>query len=212
VNNIRAVIFDLGKVLVDFDFQIAARKIYSLSGKNPKEIYDFFFNSPLTQSFEEGRISPEDFFVEVKKHLGLKISFNEFLPVWNGIFFLTDENKKVYHLSKSLKKDYKVVLLSNVNVLHFEYLKQNFPVFDTFDHIFTSYEAGFIKPDPRIYQKVITALGCEPAEIFYTDDREELIAAANKLGLRGFIYRGFEQLKQDLASCGVRILGLEPGA
>lgn len=205
MDNIRAVIFDLGRVLVDFDHRISAEKISSLAGKSSKEVYDFFFNSPLIQSFEEGKISLEDFFAEVKMRLGLKISFREFLPVWNGIFFLTEENKKIYQLSKRLKKDYKVALLSNVNILHFEHLKKNFPVFDAFDFIFTSYESGCSKPDPRIYQKVIEALKCPPCEIFYTDDREELIDVAKKIGLRSFVYKGFEQLKHDLASCGIRI-------
>jgi glucose-1-phosphatase len=203
VNNIRAVIFDLGRVLVDFDHRISADKISTLADKDPKEAYDLFFNSDLIQSFEEGKVSPKDFFAEVKKRLGFKISFEEFLPIWNDIFFLTDENKRVYQLSRRLKKDYKVALLSNVNILHFEHLKNNFPLFDAFGNIFASYEIGFIKPDPRIYQKAIDSLKCLPHEIFYTDDREELIDAAKNIGLRGFVYKGFERLKQDLASCGI---------
>jgi HAD superfamily hydrolase (TIGR01509 family) len=203
VDNIRAVIFDLGRVLVDFDHRISAEKISFLAGKDSKEVYDLFFNSPLIQSFEEGKVSPKEFFAEVKKRLEIEISFEEFLPVWNDIFFLTDENRSVCQLSRHLKKYYKVALLSNVNILHFEHLKNNFPLFDAFGHIFTSYEIGFIKPDPRIYQKAIDSLKCLPQEIFYTDDREELINAAKNIGLRSFVYKGIEQLKQDLASCGI---------
>lgn len=205
MDNVRSVIFDLGRVLIDFDFQISAKEIAALSDKSPDEIYDFFFSSPLTQSFEEGRVSPEDFFSKVKSHLGLKISINEFLPIWNKIFFLTDENNRVYQLSKRLKRHYKIALLSNVNILHFEYLKHNFPIFDTFDPILVSYEIGFVKPSPMIYQKAIDVLGCRPGEIFYTDDRKELIDAAKELGLRGYVYKGCEQLKRDMISCGINL-------
>ncbi len=206
MDNIRAVIFDLGNVLIDFDYRIGVKRIAPVSQKNPQEIIDLFFNSTLTNDFEEGKLSLDDFFKEVKAALGLKIGFSEFLPIWNEIFYMTEENKKIFQLAGNLKNNYKLALLSNVNILHLDYIKKEFPVFDIFDHVFASCELGLIKPDPRIYQKVISILQCQPAEIFYTDDREELIEASKKLGLRAFIYKGFEQLKRDLADCGVNYI------
>ncbi len=202
-SQISSVIFDLGRVLIDFDHWIAARKLAVLTDKSPQELYNLFFDSRLVQSFEEGKISPQNFFQKVREMLNIKIEFEEFVPLWSGIFFLTEENKAVYHLAKRLHNRYKVALLSNVNALHFEYIKKNFPIFDGFHHIFTSYELGFIKPHPMIYQKVLDKLGIEPDEAFYVDDRAELVSEANKLGIRGFVFNGVEQLKKDLASCGV---------
>jgi glucose-1-phosphatase len=201
---IKTVVFDLGRVLVDFDHHIAARKISVLSSKTPQEIFDLFFNSPLIQNFEEGKISPEDFFSSVSQMLGISLSFNEFLPIWNQIFFLSEENKAVYTLGQALKNRYRLALLSNINTLHFDYLKENFPVFDIFHDIFASCEMGCIKPDPEIYRQVISRLKVKPGEIFYVDDREELIESANSLGIRGFVFKGAKQLKQDLACCGVK--------
>jgi FMN phosphatase YigB (HAD superfamily) len=201
---IKVVIFDLGRVLVDFDHRIAAQKISKLSHKSPQEIFDLFFNSPLIQLFEEGKSSPEDFFAAVSRTLGLNIGFAEFLPVWNQIFFVSEENKAVYGLGKSLKARYRLALLSNINVLHFKYLKENFPVFDIFHDIFASCEMGCIKPSPEIYRKVISSLKVSPGEIFYTDDRPELVEQANSLGIRGFVFKSSRQLKDDLASCGVK--------
>ncbi|MBU0503546.1 MAG: HAD family phosphatase [Candidatus Omnitrophota bacterium] len=204
MDNIRAVIFDLGRVLIDFDYLSGVKRISRFCDKTPQEITSLFFNSPLTNSFEEGKISPGIFFKEVKTVLGLRIGFKEFLPIWNEIFYMTEENKKTFHLAGDLKNNYKLALLSNVNILHLDYIKKEFPVFDIFDPILASCELGLIKPDYRIYQQAINALECQPAEIFYTDDREELIDAAKKFGLRGFVYKGFEQLKYDLISCGVK--------
>ncbi len=200
---IKVILFDLGRVLVDFDHRISARKISALAGKTPEQVFELFFDSALTQDFERGKISPTDFFDGVCRILGLKISFEEFLPIWNQIFFLSEDNKAVYALGKDLKKSYRTALLSNVNVLHLDYLKKNFPVFDIFHDIFASYEMGFIKPNPAIYLKAIAALEVAPEEIFYVDDRPELIKQANELAIRGFIFKGAEQFKLDLASCGV---------
>ncbi len=202
-NQIKAIVFDLGRVLVDFDHQIAAKKIAELTRKSPQQIFDLFFDSPLIQSFERGKIPAENFFASVSQILGLQISFEQFLLIWNQIFFLSEDNRSVYALGKSLKNSYRLALLSNINVLHFDYLKLNFPVFDIFSDIFASCEMGFIKPEPEIYCQVISSLGVLPEEIFYVDDREELIEEASKLGIRGFVFKGATQLKIDLDSCGI---------
>lgn len=199
----KAVIFDLGNVLVDFDHRPAAKKIALYTNKTPQQIYDIFFDSAVTGLFEEGKISPADFFREVKKILSLNLEFEEFLPIWNGIFFLSEKNRLVYQLAQCLKGRYKLALLSNINILHFEYLKKEFPVFGLFDHIFASYALKLRKPQKEIYQQVLRALGSLPQETFYTDDRPELIAGANALGIRGFVFTGIEELKENLKASGV---------
>jgi glucose-1-phosphatase len=204
-DQIKVIVFDLGRVLIDFDHQIAAKKIAELTRKDPQKIFELFFDSQLIQSFERGKISAEDFFVSVSRLLGLELSFEKFLSIWNQIFFLSEENKSVYALGKGLKKNLRLALLSNINILHFEYLKSNFPVFDIFNDIFLSCEMGFIKPEPEIYLRVISSLGVLPGEIFYVDDRPELIEASLKLGLRGFVFKGADQLKTDMVSCGINL-------
>lgn len=204
-HKIEAIIFDLGRVLVDFDHTIAAGKISRLCDKGIDEIFSLFFDSGLISLFEEGKITPQDFFLKVKEMLGLKLAYHDFVPIWNEIFFLSRENYAVYNLAKSLKRDYKLAMITNVNILHFEYLKKDFPVFDAFHHIFTSFELGTAKPAPLIYQKALSVLETKASSVFYTDDRPELIESAKALGLRAFVFRGVEQLKQDLIGSGVKI-------
>lgn len=200
---IKAVIFDLGRVLIDFDHGIAAKKAAFFCNKTPREIFDFFFDSKLTALFEEGRISPVDFFLKVKETISLNLSYEEFLPVWNEIFFLTDDNRAVYDLVRNLRENYRLALLSNINELHFNYLKNNFPLFDHFHHILLSFEMNCIKPSPLIYKRALEILGLLPEEVFYTDDRPEFIQAARSLGIQGFVFRGVAQLKKDLLDSGV---------
>jgi glucose-1-phosphatase len=201
---IKAIIFDLGNVVVSFDHRIAARKIAPLCAKQEDEIFKFFFDSPLTGMFEEGKIEPRDFFSEVKKSLGFSLGYEEFLPIWNEIFFLTETNRAVHGLAKRLGHNYKVALLSNINILHFDYLRVNFPIFEPFHNLLLSFEMKLKKPDAQIYQRALAVLGVMPEEVFYTDDRPELIESSRQLGIQGFVFKDFEQLKNDLLSAGIR--------
>jgi len=204
-NNIKAVIFDLGNVLIDFDHTIAAKRISKFTDKTPQEIFNLFFDSGLTALFEEGKITPLNFFSEVKKILNSKLDYAEFLPIWNEIFFLSEKNQAVYNLAKILGGRYKTALLSNINILHFDYLKKNFPVFDAFHNIITSFEMGYRKPDPLIFKKTLHLLGVLPQNAFYTDDRAEFTEKARILGIRGFVFRDAEQLRRDLSGSGINI-------
>ncbi len=204
-SGITTIIFDLGKVVLDFNHMIAAQRLARHTAVTGEQIYDLFFDSELTGLFEEGKIRPEEFFDAVRKKLDLKISFAEFRPIWNEIFFFNEQNRQVYALARSLKERYTVVLLSNVNQLHFEYIKETFPVCDAFHIAFTSYELGVRKPDPRIYHKVLTALGSSASACFYTDDRPELIDSARTLGIKGYVYTGVLALRESLVSEGVMV-------
>jgi putative hydrolase of the HAD superfamily len=195
---IKIVLFDLGRVLVDFDHQRSAERIAFFCKKTPKEIYALFFESEVTIAFEAGKITAQDFYLEVKKMLDLKLSYESFVPIWNDIFFLSPKNRSVFQLANSLRANYKTAMLSNINALHYEYLRKNYPVFKVFDQVFLSFELGMIKPDKKIYQRVIQALKVAPEEIFYTDDRSELVQSAKTLGIQGAVFTSFEQLVKDI--------------
>ena len=201
---IEAVIFDLGNVLISFDHTIAAKKIVALSNKPFPEIFQLFFDSGITGLFEEGRLTPKEFFLKIKEMLDLKIDYEDFLPIWNGIFFMTEDNRRVYEIASSLKGRVKLALLSNINVLHFKYLKENFQIFAPFDCVITSFELGRRKPDPLIYIRTMEALKVSDARnVFYTDDRKELVEKAKELGIKGFVFTGAGQLIKDLGAVGI---------
>jgi FMN phosphatase YigB (HAD superfamily) len=205
-NKIEAIIFDLGNVLISFDHTIAAKRISGFTDKTEQEIFELFFDSGVTGLFEEGKISSREFFSKVREMLRLKLDYEGFLPIWNEIFFLTPQNQGVYKLAKSLKARYKTALLSNINVLHFNYLKQIFPLFDAFHHVLTSFELRLRKPHPLIYSRALEVLGVSSGEnVFYTDDRPELVEIATALGIKGAIFTGIEQLKKDLIDAGIDI-------
>lgn len=209
LQEIKVLLFDLGRVLVDFDHLRSAQRIAAFCFKTPRQIYDLFFESGVTLDFEAGKITPEDFYLQVKQMLDLKLSYASFEPIWNDIFFLSAQNRLVFGLANALRVNYKIALLSNINILHYEYLKKNFPVFGVFDKIFLSFQLGLIKPDKEIYNLVIRDLGVSPPEIFYIDDRPELVQSAKSLGIQGCIFTNFSQLTSDLRKSGITFLSSE---
>lgn len=204
-HDIEAIIFDLGNVLIDFDHRSAAERISKFTDRTGKEIFDLFFDSELTGLFEEGKISPLQFFLKAKEMLNLKLDFDAFIPLWNEIFFFSEKNLGVYNLAVSLKRNYKVAVLSNINILHFEYIKKTFPILNTFPHFYASCELGLKKPQPLIYQRTLKLIGASAARTFYTDDRQELVESAKKLGINSFVFSSVGQLKNDFLSAGVNI-------
>ena len=200
---IKVILFDLGNVLVDLDFRPATERISAFCGKNPDEILKVFFDSEITNSFEKGGLSSGEFYKQAKDMLGLRLGYESFVSIWNEVFFFSQKNRAVYHIANRLKKKYRIGLLSNTNILHYRYIKNNFPIFNLFERLFLSFEVGAAKPDKIIYQKAIKELGVLPENIFYIDDRPELVNSAACLGINSFIFTNIEQLIKDLSSMNV---------
>jgi FMN phosphatase YigB (HAD superfamily) len=201
--NYDTFLFDLGRVLVDFDHHISARRIAALTGKDAGWLYDFFFESDLTMAFDEGRISSKQFYAEIKKITGLKISYDEFVPIWSDIF---SEKTDVCDFAINLKKDYRLVLISNVNILQFEHIARKFSIISHMDELILSYKVGSMKPGQKIYQAAIKASRTPPQRIIYTDDRPELIEGAKAAGIKNsFVFKDLNSLKKDLENIGVGI-------
>ncbi len=200
---VKVILFDLGNVLIDLDYGIAVKRIAYFCKKSPKEIIDLLMSFNITSRFEEGKISPHDFYSHIKDMLDLKISYTRFVPIWNEIFFLSAKNRSVYSLANNLRNNYRIAILSNINMLHYEYIKEHFPVFDIFSEVFASCKMGLVKPEPEIYKQVIEKLDVKPEEVFYIDDREELVKGAAALEINSFVFTDFKKLKSDLISLGV---------
>ncbi|MBU2540362.1 MAG: HAD-IA family hydrolase [Candidatus Omnitrophica bacterium] len=199
----KLIIVDLGNVLINFNHWIAANKLLKYSSKSLDAIHTLFFDSPTLKDFEEGKMTPEDFFLAVKEDLGLDIDYERFLPIWNDIFYLTPDNLAVHKLLSTLKTQYKIVLLSNINQLHFEYLQNNFNIFDPFNRLVLSYKIGLRKPAPEIYRHALDLFSVRPEQAFYIDDRDDLIAAAKLLSIPAVVFKSFPPLMSALHDAGI---------
>jgi len=195
-NKYEAILCDLGNVLINFDHNIAVKKILRLTPKNEHDIYQLFFDSGLTKDYEEGKVSSIEFFKKVKSSLELDMEYSEFLPIWNDIFFEKELNKKIQNFLMAIKGKYKLVMVSNINEAHCEFLKKKMPIFGEFDKLILSYEIGFRKPAKEIYDAALRSVNTTPSKAFYVDDRADLIEAASKFGIKGMTLDGEEAFKK----------------
>jgi HAD superfamily hydrolase (TIGR01509 family) len=101
--------------------------------------------------------------------------------------------------------DIKLVLVSNTNETHFDFIKREYKVLESLDHCVVSHESGSIKPHPGIYSDALKAAGVISKEAFYTDDRQDLIDAARVMGMRAHLFTDHEKFLKDLAKCGVEV-------
>lgn len=201
----KGVIFDLGNVIVDFNHLVAAKKISRYASVSLKKIYNFFFDSPLTAQFEEGKISSKEFFLRVKKAFHLDISFKEFVCIWNEIFFLSKKNLEIHKIIRKLKPHYKLILVSNINELHFGYLKDRLDIFNEFNQSILSYKIKATKPALKIYKEAFRASELSKEEVFYIDDRLDLIEKAREYGIESFCFTGeIDKLKNTLLDLGIK--------
>lgn len=105
---------------------------------------------------------------------------------------------------RSLSKTYLIATLSNTNVLHWERLCSETDVERLFHRCFLSHRIGLLKPDEAVYRRVLEELDVPPERIVYVDDLELNVEAARRLGIRAFLARGFEDMKNNLAALGIR--------
>jgi putative hydrolase of the HAD superfamily len=198
---IEVILFDLGNVILPFSHHQIAEKLSRFSQKkefqDPERIFSslFDFANGMINDFDLGRVSPAEFFRSVKRHLGLSISFEEFLPIWNDIFI---EDQEVSKIIRSLKGRWRLGLLSNTDPLHFNYILSKFPIMKTFDKWILSYEMGFKKPAVQIFQKAIEWASVEPEKILYIDDTKEYVEVAGFLGIQSIHFISAPQLKEEL--------------
>ena len=197
----KAIIFDLGKVLVGFEFQRAYQALEKFCGHQAPEMQRRIAASGLVDRFETGRIPPREFVTSLCGLIGAEIHYDDFCGVFNSIFTKTLVPES---LLEGLASNYRLLLLSNTNAIHFEMLDRTYPMLRHFHHRILSFEVNAMKPQPAIYQAAIERAGCRPEECFYTDDIPEFITAAQKLGIDAVQFESSGQLEQELKRRGIR--------
>lgn len=192
------IIFDLGKVIVDFDHMIFCRQVSQYCTLQPDEIHKKLF-SGLEKKFDSGALSPEEFFDTARSALGLNIDIDLFACLWSNIFTLI---KGIEPLIYRLGQHYRLLCLSNTNPWHYTWCRQHFKVLDAFDAFILSYELHCCKPDLNIYKEALVKAGSMPEMCFYIDDIPDNVAAARLLNMQGFVFSSVDGLEQTLLKNG----------
>jgi epoxide hydrolase-like predicted phosphatase len=196
----KAVIFDLGKVLIPFDFKRGYEALAACCPHPAPDVRQRIKATGLVTPFETGLIEPRDFVARLCEALSLTMNYEEFSRAWGSIFYgqLIPDS-----VLASLAQRYRLVLLSNTNALHFEMIRENYALLDHFHDLVLSYEVRSMKPDPRIYEVAIDRAGCRPEECFYTDDIAENVEGGKRLGIDAIIFESPEQLRREMTNRGI---------
>jgi HAD superfamily hydrolase (TIGR01509 family) len=180
------VAFDLGKVLVDFDYQIAVSRIAARSSMSPAGIKTFLGQSYAIIDYECGRLTREEFYAQARKATGFRGTIEEFGQFFADIF--TEIPPMIELHAELRRRGIPTYIFSNTNDLAVEHIRRNFPFFRNFDGHIYSYEVGVMKPEPGIYEALEKLAGRHGAEIIYLDDRPENVAAGAARGWRTILH------------------------
>ena len=196
----RAILMDLGKVLIDFDFSAGYRALEEFCPYPEAEIRRRVTATDLAARFETGLMEPRDFCAQFCAQLELKVDFDRFCAIWNSIFsgVLVPES-----IIEGLARRYRLVLVSNTNRIHFEMVRRQYPVLRHFHHMALSYQVKAMKPRPEIFLEAVRLAGCRAGECFYADDIPAFTEAARKLGIDAVAFESVAQLSTEMRRRGI---------
>jgi HAD superfamily hydrolase (TIGR01509 family) len=197
----QAIIFDLGKVLVDFDWMRAAKRFAArCSLPAPLLLVKFLQANPLVE-FEKGRVTPQQFFAEAQRLTGFQGTYAEFVDYFSDIFTEMPEMTAAH--AKLRAAGFPTYIFSNTNILAVDHIRAQFPFFANFTGYIYSYEHDAMKPEAKLYEVAEQMSGRRGPELLYLDDREENIAAGATRGWQVILQ---ENPAQSVAA--MRALGL----
>jgi putative hydrolase of the HAD superfamily len=203
MKEIKTVIFDMGNVIIPFDNVRGYTALGKLVHLPAEEVPVRIRETGLVADFETGRMEPPDFLAALNKSLGSDLSFAEFRDIWGSIFL--PETLIPESLVRELKKKYRIMVLSNTNAVHFDVVREAYPILGLFDHFILSHEVKALKPDPAIYAAALAAAQAEPGECFFTDDIPAFVEGARRAGMQAEQFLGYEKLLGDLRARGIDV-------
>jgi putative hydrolase of the HAD superfamily len=197
----KAILLDLGRVLIDFDFRRAYRALEGLCPYTAAEIPRRLAGTGLVERFETGLVEPRDFVDQMCRILDLKVDYDRFCEIWSSIFaeILIPES-----VLAGLGRRYRLVLVSNTNALHFEMIRKTYGhLLRHFDSLVLSWEVHAVKPRAEIFQAAVNCAGCRPEECFYTDDIAAYVEAACRMGIDAVVFESRMQLEGEMRRRGI---------
>ena len=183
------IIFDLGGVLLDIDYQKTIDAFKNLGIENFEEMFSQFKADELFEKLETGHVVEVDFYAAIKERTGMQLSNDEIDNAWNALF-LNFRTKSLEVLEK-LSEDYKLYLLSNTNTIHLKYFKTLFtketgkPLLDAyFIKAWYSNEVGLRKPGAAIFEFILQDENLTAEDTLFIDDTLINIETAQQLGFK----------------------------
>ena len=190
LNGVKNIIFDLGGVILNIDYEQTANAFKKIGIKNFNDIYSQAKQGKVFDKLETGEITPEEF-REYIKEIVPSLQLSDIDKSWNAM--LLDLPVQRINLLKELKKKYRLFLLSNTNEIHIKCFRKIIEssygenIFDAiFENQYYSSEIGMRKPNPECFQYVLEKNGMEPSETLFIDDSIQHVEGARKLKINAY--------------------------
>lgn len=184
-----AIIFDLGGVLINLDYQLTSKAFIDLGLTDFDATYSQLQQTDLFDRFETGAISSFHFINRLLDQLPQGTSGNTVVHAWNAMILDFPEDRLTWLLE--IKKRFRIFLLSNTNTLHMEKVRRSLEsavghqrLEDYFETVYLSCEMGMRKPDPAIFSRVCQEQGLNPAKTVFIDDSPQHVEGAATIGLQ----------------------------
>lgn len=208
----KALVCDLGNVVMDFDRTRTYRAIAHLLDGSYEDIKTRIEGSDLRERYELGKLDDDTFCEELAQiagDTGNKLSPELLKEFWGDIFW---PNKEMFAALKALKRQGLIlILLSNTNQLHFSHVVKDYPeLVSLFDDTILSFQEGKTKPDTEVFELTIRRVrdhkgSVSVKDILYLDDSEQYVRKAISLGMKGFVYRSYPHFIFWLRKLGLYI-------
>jgi glucose-1-phosphatase len=198
---LRAIIFDIGRVLIRIDVARAMNGLAAGLSLSPEELWRAIENDPRWPDWQEGRMNARDWHLHLCRRLGTTPNFEQFTEVWNRV--LDPQPMQDRALFEKLSKHYRLALLSNTDPIHVAHMEASYDFFRFFPTRIYSCVVGASKPSPILYLEALRALKVQSSEAVYIDDILTYVAAARSLGLAGIHYESAENLVEGLRNLGI---------
>ena len=177
-------LFDIGRVLLDFDFESSLARLLPPGTADPAARVGRLLE--YRDEFESGAIQEDDYIAWALGVLGSDATADEFRHAWRHIF---TPNRPMWDRVRRLAAaGHRLLLFSNTNAIHCPWVFDAFPEFALFTGAVLSFETGFVKPQPEIYQYAVETYGLAADSTLYIDDLEPNIAAGRRFGFHCMHY------------------------
>lgn len=201
---VTALLFDLGGVVIDIDFERAFSIWGACAGLNPDHIRPRFRFDIHYERHERGEVDASQYFEALRHSLGLALSDEQILEGWNAIF--VGEVAGIEALLKHAAGALPIYAFSNSNVVHQREWSSRFTgLLECFSRVFVSSELGRRKPESEAFAMVCEAIGAEPEGVLFFDDSAENVAGARATGLQAVQVNSIADVRSALHSIGLSV-------
>ncbi len=203
-HEIRTLLFDLGGVIIDFNFERAFRYWAARSSCDPAELGRRFSLDEPYEQHERGELSASSYFSALRRSLNVSLSDDELIAGWNDVYL--GVLPEMLPMLSAASRHFPLYAFTNSNPTHQSEWSVRFAdELSIFNNIFVSSELGLRKPDPEAFSEVASQTGFRISEFLFFDDSPENVEGARCAGMHAVLVQSSSDVRDALLQLGLKI-------